>query len=123
MHIFAVDKGFPYSAVYSKNERRILSAYSWGAAKEWNRETGECLCTFEEGGYAYAKSAIYSEDEQSVLSISHDDSIREWDRETGMYLGKIPPHFGLHIVGCEFKGCHFTTPEIRRMIRINGGIV
>ncbi|MDR2712464.1 MAG: metallophosphoesterase, partial [Clostridiales bacterium] len=79
-HSFGVN-----SAVYSADGRRVLSAAADQTIKEWDREKGECLRTYEVHSFE-ANSAVYSADGQRVLSASLDKTIKEWDRETGECL-------------------------------------
>jgi WD40 repeat protein/nucleoside phosphorylase len=79
------------SAVYSPDGRRVLSA-SWDKTiKEWDRETGQCLRTFE-GHSGSVNSVVYSPDGRMVLSVSGDKTIKEWDRETGRCLRTFGGH-------------------------------
>ena len=79
------------SAIYSPDGKKILSA-SWdNTVKEWSRETGECLHTFE--GHSSSVSSIsYSTSGQNILSASWDSTIREWDQETGKCLRAFEGH-------------------------------
>jgi hypothetical protein len=74
-----------YSAVYSNDGKKILSA-SWdGTIKEWDLETGQCIKTLERHSPS-VNSAVYSKDGKRILSASKDGTIKEWDLETGQCL-------------------------------------
>jgi len=79
------------SAIYSEDGKRIISASDDGSIKEWDRETGECIRTFE-GHTSRVTSAIYNADEKRILSASDDGSIKEWDRETGECIRTFEGH-------------------------------
>jgi len=80
-----------FSVVYNSDEYRVLSASGDNTIKEWDRETGECLHTYE--GHAKAvRNAVYSTDGRRVLSASGDNTIKEWDRETGECLHTYEGH-------------------------------
>jgi predicted ATPase len=66
---------------------------------------------------------VYSADERCVLSASDDNTVKEWDKETGECLWTTPPYGGIFIIGCDFKGCRFSSPEMERLVRIFGGNV
>lgn len=108
-------EGLVKSAVYSADEKRILSSSSYDATiKEWDRETGECLRTFE-GHEDWVMSVIYSADEEKILSGSRDGTIKEWDRETGMCLRTYVGHNNevsavfSHDDKCILSGCEDRT--------------
>ena len=79
------------SAMYSGDGKRILSASYDGTVKEWDRETGKCIHTFE-GHTNRVRSAVYSPDDRHILSASYDRTIREWDRETGKCIHTFEGH-------------------------------
>ena len=79
------------SAMYSHDQKRILSVSDYNNVCECNKETGECIKTFI-GHTDYVRSVIYSPDGQFVLSASEDNTIREWDRETGVCRQVLKGH-------------------------------
>jgi len=79
------------SVVYSNDGQRILSASEDGTIKEWNRETGECIQTFE-GHAKDVSAATYSTDNHRVLSSSYDKTIKEWDRVSGECIRTFAGH-------------------------------
>jgi len=93
------------SVVYSEDEKRILSAASDGTLKEWNRETGECMRTFN-GHSKEVNSAVYSKDEKRILSAASDGMIKEWDRETGDCLRTFKGHFKDESPHVSYKEVH-----------------
>jgi len=84
--------GYVTTAVYSSDGLRMLSASYDNTIKEWDMETGRCLCTFR-GHSEVVFNAVYSPDGQRILSVSGDDTIKEWDRETGWPLCTIKGPF------------------------------
>ncbi|MDR2018919.1 MAG: metallophosphoesterase [Syntrophobacterales bacterium] len=114
--------GSVHSAVYSADGQRILSASDDKTIREWDRETGECLRVFERHS-DWVNSAVYSADGQRILSASRDNTIREWDRETGESLWSIPHYNGVNIIGCSFKGCKYSSNDLKELVKVYGGKV
>ena len=113
---------YVFSAIYSPDGKKILASSLDDTIIEWDQATGECLQTFF--GHSNAVfSAIYSPDGQKILSASGDSTIKEWNQVTGECEWTITSHGGVFIMDCNFKGCHFTTLEIERLVQIYGGKV
>jgi WD40 repeat protein/predicted MPP superfamily phosphohydrolase len=79
------------SAIYSSDDKRILSASGDKTIKEWDALTGECLRTYW-GHTSGVNSAIYSSDDTRILSASDDYIIKEWDVLTGKCLCSYKSH-------------------------------
>ncbi|MCL1808556.1 MAG: AAA family ATPase [Clostridiales bacterium] len=79
------------SAAYSPDGCRVISASSDRTVKEWDRESGQCLRTFE-GHSDGVYSAAYSPDGRRVLSASYDRTVKEWDRGSGQCLRTFEGH-------------------------------
>jgi WD40 repeat protein len=106
---------------YSPDGRRLLVG-SVNTIKEWDRETGQRLSTFE-GDSNYRISAMaYSPNGQRVIFVS-DYTIQEWDRETGQCIWVNPLYRGINIIGCSFNDCKFSSDEVKELIRVYGGKV
>jgi WD40 repeat protein len=80
-----------YSAVYSHDGKKILSASSDRTVKEWDVDTGKCIKTLK-GHTKEVSSAVYSPDGKKILSASWDDTIKEWDIETGKCIKTLTGH-------------------------------
>ncbi|MDQ1350845.1 MAG: hypothetical protein QG657_1147, partial [Acidobacteriota bacterium] len=74
-----------YSAVYSGDGKKILSASNDHTIKEWDVGTGESVKTLA-GHTDWVISAVYSKDGKKILSASNDGTIKEWDASTGQCL-------------------------------------
>jgi hypothetical protein len=74
-----------YSAVYSGDGKKILSASADQTIKEWDVASGQCLKTFT-GHEADVTSALYSGDGEKILFVSYDKTIKECDVESGQCL-------------------------------------
>ncbi|MCL2191837.1 MAG: WD40 repeat domain-containing serine/threonine-protein kinase [Treponema sp.] len=101
-----------YDIAYSPDGRRVLSNGGY-TIKEWDKETELCLNSF------IGRSGLYSPDGKRILIFGH--TIEEWNRETGQCLWKIAHYDGIHINGCSFKDCIFSSDELEEIIRSYGG--
>ncbi|MCL2135306.1 MAG: AAA family ATPase, partial [Candidatus Bathyarchaeota archaeon] len=110
-----------YSVVYSKDDKYILSASYDGTVKEWDRETGNCIHTFE-GLNNGVRTATYSSD-KCICAISNNGVIMEWNRENTKSPLCKKQLFGLFIKNCSFKGCSFVSEEINRLVQLYSGNV
>ncbi len=72
-------------AVYSRGEKKILSASYDNSIKEWDTKTGECVKTLA-GHSDRVTSSVYSRDGEKIISASYDKTIKEWDADTGECL-------------------------------------
>ncbi|MCU0289339.1 MAG: WD40 repeat domain-containing protein, partial [Acidobacteria bacterium] len=80
-----------WGVVYSRNEKKILSA-SWDhTVKEWDAETGKCEKILI-GHTFFVNSAVYSPNGEKILSASDDKTIKEWDVKTGECVNTLTGH-------------------------------
>lgn len=104
------------SAVYSKNDRIILSSGDT-SVKEWDSFTGLSIATYS-GHTNLVNSACFHPDEMKILSAGNDNMVREWDRKTGKCLHVFADHKGYvtkaiydktgdRVFSCSWDGCVF----------------
>src|SRR5208283_1751889 len=85
--------GAVYSAVFSPDIRRVLTA-SWDKnARLWETESGELLATFQ-GHTGAVDSAVFSPDGRRVLTASRDKTAQLWEAESGKLLATFQGHTG-----------------------------
>ena len=80
-----------YSATYSPDGRKIVSASEDTTIKIWNANTGSCLQTLK-GHTSWVNSASYSPDGTKIVSASNDRTIKIWDANTGSCLQTLTGH-------------------------------
>ncbi len=83
--------GFLYSAVFSPDGARLVTASADHSARVWDAATGRALLTLEGHGGA-VNSAAFSPDGTRLVTASHDRSARVWDAATGRALLTIEGH-------------------------------
>ena len=85
--------GWVTSAVWSADEKRVLSAGSDGTIKIWNLSTGKAVQTLQ-GHTGWVNSAVWSADEKRVLSAGDDRTIKIWNLSTGEAVQTLQGHTG-----------------------------
>src|SRR5580658_814101 len=80
-----------YSAAYSPDGTRIVTASYDKTARIWNAHTGAQLAILSGHGAGVA-SAAYSPDGLRVVTASFDRTARIWDAHTGAQLGVLSGH-------------------------------
>ena len=80
-----------YSATFSPDGRRIVSASRDKTVRIWNAATGECIRTLE-GHTWYVNSASFSPDGHRIVSASEDNTVRIWDAATGECIRTLEGH-------------------------------
>ena len=94
MHDDAVLRGHTgsvYSAAFSPDGKRIVSA-SWDeTVRIWDVQTGKELQKLE-GHTKVVSSASFSPDGKRIVSASWDNTVRIWDSKTGKELQKLEGH-------------------------------
>lgn len=83
--------GAVFSAAYSPNGKRIVTASEDGTAKIWDAETLLELGTLE-GHTSHVNSATYSPDGKRIVTASVDKTAKIWDTETFLELGMLEGH-------------------------------
>jgi WD40 repeat protein len=80
-------EGGVWSAVFSPDGRRILTASTDGTARLWDAETGAPGPVLR-GHEGPVRSAVFSPDGRRILTASRDGTARLWDAGTGA-LGQV----------------------------------
>jgi len=108
--------GSVWSAVFSPDGRRIVSASADATICIWNSETGEMMLGPLKGHTNTVFSAVFSPDGRLIVSASFDKTIRIWDSRSGdTVLGPLEGHQnmvcfavfsadGRHILSCSRDG-------------------
>jgi WD40 repeat protein len=79
-----------WSAVFSPDGRRIVSASDDDTIRIWNSETGKMMTGPLKGHTKSVYSAVFSPDGRLIVSASFDKTIRVWDSHSGdMILGPL----------------------------------
>ena len=76
-----------YSASFSPDGAKIVSASADNTVRAWNAATGECELTLEEHNRA-VRSACFSPDGAKVVSASDDHTVRVWSALTPEQVAK-----------------------------------
>jgi hypothetical protein len=79
------------SAVFSPDDRRVLTASGDNTARLWEADTGKLLATFQ-GHAGGINSAVFSPDGRRVLTASWDRTARLWEADTGKLLATFQGH-------------------------------
>ena len=78
-----------FSASFSPDGKRIVSASGDNTIRIWDAETGRQVGQPLEGHTRTVKSAFFSPDGKQIVSASADKTIRIWDAETGRQIGQL----------------------------------
>lgn len=108
-------------AIHPDGKRCISGSYD-KTIKVWDIENGMCLHTLE-GHTGYISDLALLSDGRHCVSCSEDGTIRIWDIECGIFIDTIHPISGINIIGFDFTGATFDPPTLKKLIRMNGGIV
>ena len=79
--------GSVYSAVFSPDGSRVLTASYDKTAKLWEAASGNLLATFNHDGWV--RSATFSPDGSRVLTASGDKTAKLWEAATGKLLASF----------------------------------
>ena len=82
-----------YSASFSPDGRRIVTASRDHSARLWDAETGKDLRVFI-GHQSDVRGASFSADGRRILTRSDDGTARVWNAETGQQLIALTGHEG-----------------------------
>ncbi len=83
--------GFVNSAVFSTDDRFILTASGDNTAAIWDRESGKLIRRFK-GHVSMVNSAVFSTDDRFILTASYDNTAAIWDPETGKLIRRYKGH-------------------------------
>src|SRR5262249_51323678 len=77
-----------YSAMFSPDGKRIVTA-SWDkTARLWDAETGKPIGEPLKGHTDFVPRAAFSPDGKRIVTASYDETARLWDAETGKPIGE-----------------------------------
>ena len=77
-----------WSAVFSPDGKRIVTASSDKTARVWDAATGQLIGEPLKGHDEAVYSAAFSPDGQRIVTASQDRTARVWDAETGRPIGE-----------------------------------
>ncbi len=77
-----------YTAVFSPDEKRVLTASGDNTAKLWDVASGSLLRELK-GHIGEVVSAIYSPDGKQILTASYDSTARLWNAATGTFIREL----------------------------------
>jgi dipeptidyl aminopeptidase/acylaminoacyl peptidase len=82
-----------WSAAFSPNGQRVVTASFDGTARLWDAADGALLATFK-GHTGEVYSAAFSPDGRRVVTASDDETARLWDAADGALLAILAGHTG-----------------------------
>ena len=82
-----------WSAVFSPDGQRVLTASADTTARLWETASGKVSVTFE-GHTGEVRSAVFSPDGKRVLTASEDATARLWEADSGKLLAIFQGHTG-----------------------------
>jgi WD40 repeat protein len=77
-----------WSAAFSPDGRRIVTASENKTVRLWKVETGEPIGEPLKGHANSVFSAAFSPDGKRIVTASADETVRLWDSETGKQIGE-----------------------------------
>ena len=92
-HVLRGHKDFAWSAAFSPDGTRILSASADRTARLWNAATGAEIAVLR-GHVNYVSSAAFSPDGTRIVTASLDNTARLWDAANGAEIVVLSGHEG-----------------------------
>ena len=80
-----------FSAVFSSDGNRVVTASADNTARLWDAKTGATLATLS-GHTEGVINAVFSQDGSRVVTASYDKTARLWDAKTGAALATLSGH-------------------------------
>ena len=77
-----------WSAAFSPDGKRIVTASEDKTARLWDAETGKPIGEPLKGHTDSVMSAAFSPDGKRIVTASDDKTARLWDAETGKQIGE-----------------------------------
>jgi WD40 repeat protein len=95
--------GAVFSAAFSPDGQRVVTASYDHTARVWNAATGQLLRTLE-GHLFYVTGVAVSPDGRRAVSASGDNTLKVWDLETGIVVAAFT--CDASAACCSFAGAH-----------------
>jgi WD40 repeat protein/energy-coupling factor transporter ATP-binding protein EcfA2 len=99
-----------YSAAFSPDGKRIVTASQDKTARVWDAETGKPIGVPLRGHEDVVYSAAFSPNGKRIVTASWDDTARIWDAETGKPIGEPLNGHGKTVFSATFS------PDGRRIV-------
>jgi WD40 repeat protein len=80
-----------YTAAFSPNGKRIVTASADHTARVWETSTGRLLATLS-AHTARVNYAAFSPDGERIVTASQDNTARIWNTRSGLLLGTLTGH-------------------------------
>ena len=80
-----------YSAAFSPDGKRVVTASDDKTARVWDADSGKPLASLQ-GHTARVRSAAFSPDGKRVVTASEDNTARVWDADSGKTLASLQGH-------------------------------
>jgi predicted NACHT family NTPase len=103
-----------FSAAFSPDGKRIVTASADKTARLWDAETGKQIGEPLRGHKDWVRSAAFSPDGKRIVTASDDKTARLWDAETSKQIGEPLRGHGNTVVSAAFS------PDGKRIVTASG---
>jgi WD domain, G-beta repeat len=110
--------GWITSAVFSPDDRRVLTSFFENTARLWEADSGKLLTTFQ-GHTNWVTGGVFGPDGRRVLTGSLDKTARLWEADSGKLLTTFQGHTGeVHSAVFSPDGRHVLTGSEDKTARL-----